>query len=86
ARFFAVIEDRLRHRRFGGGMSETVLRAAFLMSDAVTVLPYDPVRDRVMVGEQFRAGPFARGDRNPWSIEAIAGRIDAGEAPETAAR
>ena len=86
ARFFAVIEDRLRHRRFGGGMSETVLRAAFLMSDAVTVLPYDPVRDRVMVVEQFRAGPFARGDRNPWSIEAIAGRIDAGETPETAAR
>ncbi|WP_370207218.1 NUDIX domain-containing protein [Pararhodobacter marinus] len=85
-RFFAVIEDRLRHRRFGGGSSETVLRAAFLMSDAVTVLPYDPVRDRVMVVEQFRAGPFARGDRNPWSIEAIAGRIDAGEEPETAAR
>ena len=36
--------------------------------------------------EQFRAGPLARGDAQPWSLEAIAGRIDAGETPEEAAR
>ena len=30
--------------------------------DAVTVLPYDPVRDRVLLVEQFRAGPYGRGD------------------------
>jgi nudix-type nucleoside diphosphatase (YffH/AdpP family) len=56
------------------------------MGDAVTVLPWDPVRDRVLVVEQFRAGCWMRGDANPWSIEPVAGRIDGGETPEEAAR
>ena len=86
ARFFSVEEYDLRHRRFDGYDSPLVTRAAFISGDAVTVLPYDPRRDRVLVVEQFRAGPFARGDRQPWQIEAIAGRIDPGETPQDAAR
>ncbi|MFT4149659.1 MAG: NUDIX domain-containing protein [Paracoccaceae bacterium] len=86
AHFFAAEEYDLSHRRFDGTMSRVINRAAFVMADAVTVLPYDPVRDRVLLIEQFRAGPLARGDRNPWQIEAVAGRIDAGETPEAAAR
>lgn len=86
AKFFAVEEQDLRFRRFDGAMSEPVNRAAFVMGDAVTVLPYDPVRDRVLLIEQFRFGPHARGDQNPWQLEAIAGRIDAGETPDEAAR
>jgi nudix-type nucleoside diphosphatase (YffH/AdpP family) len=50
------------------------------------VLPYDPVRDRVLLIEQFRAGPYARGDAQPWMLEPIAGRIDGGETPEQSAR
>lgn len=86
AQFFGVEEEDLRFRRFDGSLSEVVKRAAFIMSDAVTVLPYDPVRDCVMVVEQFRFGPMARGDRNPWSLEPIAGRIDVLETPEEAIR
>ncbi|MEL7115301.1 MAG: NUDIX domain-containing protein, partial [Pseudomonadota bacterium] len=71
---------------FNGEMSETVKRAAFVSGDAVTVLPYDPRRDRVLVIEQFRFAPFVRGDRHPWSLEPVAGRIDAGETPEEAVR
>ncbi len=85
ARFFSVEEGDLRFRRFDGTHSNVVKRAAFVMADAVTVLPYDPVRDRVLLIEQFRFGPWARGDRNPWSLEPIAGRIDALETPEQAA-
>lgn len=86
ARFFAVDEYDLAFRRFEGSASPTVTRAVFISGDAVTVLPYDPVRDRVLVVEQFRSGPFARGDSQPWQLEAIAGRIDTGETPEDAAR
>ena len=42
ARFFAVEEHRLRHRRFDGGMSDALDRAVFTSGDAVTVLPFDP--------------------------------------------
>lgn len=86
AHFFAVEEWDVAFRRFGGGMAGPVERAAFVTGDAVVVLPYDPVRDRVMLVEQFRVGAFARGDRNPWSLEGIAGRIDPGETPEVAGR
>lgn len=84
--FFSVEEYDLRFRRFDGTMSRVVNRATFISGDAVTVLPYDPVRDRVLLIEQFRAGPYARGDANPWQLEAIAGRIDPGETPDEAAR
>jgi nudix-type nucleoside diphosphatase (YffH/AdpP family) len=86
AAFFAVEEYDLAFRRFDGGLSDRVTRAVFVSGDAVTVLPYDPVRDRVHLVEQFRAGPFARGDGQPWLLEAIAGRIDPGETAEAAAR
>lgn len=86
ASFFSVEEYDLSFRRFDGTMSPVVNRATFISGDAVTVLPYDPVRDRVLLIEQFRAGPFARGDANPWQLEAIAGRIDPGESAEDSAR
>ena len=86
AGFFGLEILTLSHRRFDGAMSEDITREVFVSGDAVTVLPYDPVRDRVLVIEQFRVGPLGRGDRLPWQLEAIAGRIDPGETPDTAAR
>ncbi|QCO58058.1 NUDIX domain-containing protein (plasmid) [Pseudorhodobacter turbinis] len=86
ANFFAVEEYDLSFRRFDGTQSPVVKRAVFISVDAVTVLPYDPVLDRVLLVEQFRMGPFARGDIQPWQLEPIAGRIDVGETPEDAAR
>lgn len=86
ANYFAVEEYDLRHRRFDGTMSEPLNRAGFISGDAATVLPYDPVRDRVMVVEQVRIGPLMRGDANPWLLEAIAGRVDPFETPEECAR
>lgn len=86
SRYFAVEEYALSFRRFDGSMSPTIERAVFVSGDAATVLPYDPRRDRVLLIEQFRPGPFARGDAQPWLLEPIAGRIDPGETPEEAAR
>ena len=84
--FFAIEEYDLRLRRFAGGQSRLMSRAAFVSADAVTVLPYDVVRDRVLVVEQFRPGALGRGDPQPFTLEAIAGRIDLGETPTDAAR
>ena len=86
AGFFGLDVLHLRHRRFDGGTSPWLTREVFVAGDAVTVLPYDPVRDRVLVIEQLRMGPLGRGDPLPWQLEAIAGRIDPGETPEDAAR
>ena len=86
AGFFALEEHLLRFRRFDGTLSPVLRREVFVAGDAVTVLPYDPVRDRVLLVEQMRMGPYGRGDPLPWQLEAIAGRIDPGEMPEDCAR
>ena len=86
AQFFSVEEYELRYRKFDGTMSPQINRAGFVSGDAVTVLPYDPIRDCVLLIEQFRVGPFVRGDAQPWLLEAIAGRVDPNETPEQAAR
>jgi nudix-type nucleoside diphosphatase (YffH/AdpP family) len=84
--FLAVQEMRLRHRRFDGGWTADMDRSVVAWGDAVTILPYDPRRDRVLLIEQFRPGPAARGDANPWCIEVVAGRIDRNESAEQTAR
>lgn len=84
--FFGLEERRLKFRKFDGSMSREIERTVFLSADAVTVLPYDPVSDYVLLIEQFRAGPLGRGDPRPWCLEPIAGRVDSGESYETAAR
>jgi nudix-type nucleoside diphosphatase (YffH/AdpP family) len=84
--FFALREDRLSHPRFDGTQSPDLTRISLIGGDAVTVLPYDPDLDAVLVIRQFRHGPFARGDANPWCLEPVAGRIDAYERAEDCAR
>lgn len=86
AGFFLTRSYTLRHPGFDGTMSPTLMREVFVATDAAIVLPYDPVRDRLLLVEQFRMGPFGRGDPLPWVLEPVAGRVDAGERPETTAR
>lgn len=80
--------DRLhiRHELYQGGLSGTFTREVFERGLVAAVLPYDPVRDQVVLIEQFRAGPAAAGETNPWMLEIVAGMVDAGESQETTAR
>ncbi|RME18246.1 MAG: NUDIX domain-containing protein [Alphaproteobacteria bacterium] len=84
--YFGLADHDLTFRRFDGEMSAPVRRAGFLGGDAATVLPWDADLDAVLVVEQFRAGPFLRGDPRPWTLEPIAGRLDPGETPEACVR
>lgn len=83
--FFALDEVTLEHPSFAGGAVE-VSREVFVGTDAALVLPYDPQTDRVALVEQFRIGPYARGDARPWALEPVAGLIDPGEDPADCAR
>ncbi len=84
--FFLTRSYHLRHPQFDGTSSADLTREVFVATDAAIVLPYDPVRDRLLLVEQFRMGPFGRGDPRPWVLEPVAGRVDAGERPEETAR
>ena len=82
--FFSVEEHDLTYQKFNNEQSSILTRSALISSDAAIVLPYDPVNDRILLIEQFRAGPYVKGDENPWVLEPIAGLIDEGETPESA--
>lgn len=84
--FFRVRQFDIRHRRFDGDWSPSLRREALVGFDVALVLPYDPVADTVLLVEQLRFGPLLRGDPAPWVLEPVAGFIEAGEDPETAAR
>ena len=82
--FFSVEEHDLTYQKFNKDQSNVVTRSTLVSSDAVIILPYDPVNDRILLIEQFRAGPYVKGDQNPWVLEPIAGLVDKGETPESA--
>jgi ADP-ribose pyrophosphatase len=76
---------QLRHERFDGGWTPVLRRELVRQREAAVILPYDPLRDSVLLVEQFRTGAL-RGPAGPWLIEAPAGLIEPGETPEGLAR
>lgn len=83
--FFRIERYRLRHRLFNGQWSRAFTREIFERGHAAAVLPYDPIRDEVILIEQFRAGALdAPG--GPWLFEIVAGMIEPDEAAEDVVR
>ena len=79
--YFRIDRYRLRHRLHAGGWSAEMTREVFERCHAAAVLPYDPIRDEVVLIEQFRVGAYAAG-WSPWLTEVIAGIIDPGNPRE----
>lgn len=85
--FFKMDVFTLRFELFRGGMSPEIEREVLIANQSICCLPYDPVRDEVVLVEQFRTGPYAAGEEHPWMLEAPAGFMEQGEeAAETARR
>lgn len=83
--FFRMDRYQLRHRKHDGGWTGTMVREVFERGHAVAVVLYDPLRDSVVLLEQFRIPAMAAG-KAPWQIEVVAGIFEAGESPEDVAR
>ncbi|ATF91023.1 ADP-ribose diphosphatase [Cedecea neteri] len=83
--FFSLDLYRFRHRLFNGEMSGEVRREIFERGHAAVLLPYDPVRDEVVLIEQIRIAAWDSSE-TPWLLEMIAGMIEEGESIEDVAR
>jgi ADP-ribose pyrophosphatase len=79
--FFKLTEFRLKHDLFEGGESPVLTRELLDRHHAAAVLPYDPVRDELVLIEQFRIGA---GDdpSGPWLMEIVAGLREPNETAE----
>jgi ADP-ribose pyrophosphatase len=83
--YFRVGRYFFRHGLYQGGQSAVVRREVFERGHAAAVLPYDPLRDEVVLIRQFRAGAYVA-KRHPWSWEIVAGIIEHDESPEELVR
>ncbi|MEK9671661.1 MAG: NUDIX domain-containing protein [Rhodospirillaceae bacterium] len=91
--YFKMDEWRIRHKMFNGGRSGEFTRECLERGHAVAVMPYDPVRDEVVLIERFRVGAAASrpspnwgaNPPSPWLIEIVAGIVEDGETPEDVA-
>jgi ADP-ribose pyrophosphatase len=81
--FFKLMRYTVKHTLFAGGWSADMPREVLERGHAVAVLPYDPVRDEVVLVEQFRAGAIsvAKTPDEAWLLEVVAGIIEVGEQP-----
>ena len=82
--FFRLEKYRLKHTLFQGGWSNELTRELFRRGNCVAVLLYDPVRDEVVLIEQFRVGAILQAER-AWLMEIVAGAIEEGETAEEVA-
>jgi nudix-type nucleoside diphosphatase (YffH/AdpP family) len=71
--------------RRADGRWERHERNLFRRPDACVLLPYDSGRGQVLLTRQFRLGAFMN-DRTPGLLEACAGTLDPGEAPDACMR
>lgn len=83
--FFRIGRYHLRHGLFDGGTSDKITREVFERGTAVGVLPYDPVRDRVLLIRQFLIGAHLAGRANR-PLQVIAGMVEPGETGTDVAR
>ncbi len=80
--YFRVDRYHLQQTTFAGGWSEPFMREIMDRGRAAAgVLLFDPQKDKVVLVEQFRIGPFSRGD-SAWLTEVVAGIVEPGESPE----
>jgi len=82
--FFRVERLILQHELFAGGMCPPLDREVLDRGHAVVVLPVDPLRDEVVLVEQFRTGAL-EDPHGPWLLEAVAGIVEPGESHEAVA-
>ncbi len=75
--FFRMVKYRFKHKLFQGGWSEVIERELFERGHAAALLPYDPIRDQVVIIEQIRVGTLEQ--KQPWQLEIVAGIIDRDE-------
>ena len=82
--FFKLHELTFLHKKHNGQWSNELKREIFSGASVATVLPYDPIKNRIILINQFRAGVLEQ-KVNPMMNEIVAGIIDEGEKPEDAA-
>ena len=83
--FFKMNEISLKYKKYDGNWSNEIKRELFGGAQVSAVLPYDPIKKKIVLIQQFRPGTISKNTNN-YLNEIVAGIIDSGESPEIAAK
>ena len=78
--FFKLHEINFNHKKHNGEWNTNVSRELFGGAQVGALLPYDPIKKKIILISQFRAGLIQR-KQDPLTLEIVAGIIDKGETP-----
>ena len=85
--FFKIDRYSIDHKTFAGQRTGRFSRELFERGEASAVLLYDPLKDAVVLTEQYRIGAALKDSgSSPWLLEVVAGMIEPGESAEDVAR
>ena len=82
--FFKMNEVTLKYKKYDGSWTNKIKRELFGGAKVSAVLPYDPIKNEIVLIQQFRPGTISKNDNN-YLDEIVAGIIDPGETPEETA-
>ncbi len=83
--FFSLNKYEFIHQKHDGNWTNKVQREIFSGAHVSTLLPYDPIKEEIILIQQFRAGVISRYDED-YLYEIVAGIIDNNESPEQTAK
>ncbi len=83
--FFKMNEVILKYKKYDGNWSNNIKRELFGGAQVSALLPYDPIKNEIVLIQQFRPGTISTNFDN-YLDEIVAGIIDPGEDPQAAAK
>ena len=84
--YLKVTRYLLTHEQYDGDWTELLSREVMERGEVAAVLPFDPVRNEVILIEQFRVGAWSAEWPQPWLLECVAGIVEPGESAEEMVR
>ena len=82
--FYKYNEISFKYKKYNGEWTDLLTHEIFGGAHVASVLPYDPIKEKIILINQFRPGVLKQG-YNPLLLEVVAGIINKNESPEKAA-
>lgn len=82
--FFELNQLTFKHKKHDGSWSKPLIREVFGGAHVATVLPFDPLTNKIILLDQVRVGLLEK-NCDPITKEIVAGIINKNETPEEAA-
>ena len=80
--YLEIRRYQISHEKYDGNQTPILCREVMDRGSVGAVIPFDPIRQEVILIEQFRIGAWAASWPQPWLLECVAGVIEDGETAE----